>query len=427
MLKQLIRRYGYGSLILLLGACSWQTTQTPDYHVVFKTPLDEGYYVRIGIDNSGDWQLLQISDSRLQRQQNHEEVLYIGKSFDHIQPSFDAANVTGPTRFVCQLKKNAKVNRYTPCTSQLTVLEKATAKTKKVLYTTLTLGINLLFSDDNNEVKGELNTKKIRAMVAMIGLIAKVKDYAANQRTLLASSTCQTMATALTKFKEKILVEPVITDNSGFHRQQNLLQVTKVSTDACPQDLATSEVTVKWHPLPFTPFQFSATPSQKIVTYNAAKTRLSPNIVITGKRFHTFYPRHAFQNTDIKVSMREINAHSGRIRFYPIFINRTDHYLTITTMSLYVGNQLLSHQFAEKIVVPPRSKTAEHKIAIAREHVGELAYDALYGLINRTLTRPQAVKLQLSVGVSVKYFVDDHARTLFKKRKIPFLTLVGLQ
>ncbi len=406
---------------LTLTACGLlqPDDKVANYRVSYRSQLEpQGYYAQVAL-NDHTWQLQQISEQPLAVEKANQEVLFISPDY-RIQPVYQSAEFTNATEFVCRDLKTGKLANYMPCNSQLVVLNTGFRLTKALLEKTVTLGLS---NDENHSTTGELDLDKFAIMIQQSQLLQKIQDYQRQQSALQQqkNESCQRYLDHLASLSDRIKLQAQIQDNSGFYQNENLLRLIVPSQD-CPE---TSDKN-KWHyqvklaPAYFTAFEFTIHPERYELPHQPDYL-IQPVLTIHYKTFQRLYPSKSFADDNLAIGMKEINAHSGRIRFQIQFTNQSNHYLTIESISLYLNQAILTQTFTQTITLPPHSKTGVQELMF--EQQSQADYQIAYHLIQRKTTLNQS-NISLDIGLSVQYKLDNDYQTLYQKQTFIYGELV---
>jgi len=93
-------------------------------------------------------------------------------------------------------------------------------------------------------------------------------------------------------------------------------------------------------------------------------------------------------------------------------INKGATYITVEKLSFYVGSVILTKTLSPKMTLPPHA-TEKHKMRIN-------SYDAKSYLV-RSLTKDQAKRQKITLGLSVLYTANNKQASLLAKKHISYL------
>jgi hypothetical protein len=347
--------------------------------------LSDGYYILIEKKSDDDWVIKEISKKPITlnvkgfTKKVSNEVLYINETLDFVQPYY-ASHVLvqfilgGNPQFEC-IGMNHYYS-YSPCNSNLTVIA--------------------------GPAKEGLNHAKIAKIIKQINLIEKVKEYKE------ATEDCRNKQLIVNDFINKIRVEPQIVDKSGFYKGEKVVNVSKYIAGnlTCPVDLNDVKYSVSVGTCDNYHFTTNIEPKHYELKYNSESYFLKPTVTVVARTFENIFPKYINEDNSLRV---ECDGSSI------LFINKTDKFLQIKTISVYYNAEISNFNFGDKsLELAPQAITKE-PLLIKSYITPDIKKMSEY----RNITKDSALQQNISFGFAVKYrLVEQNIdRTLYKQNK----------
>ncbi|NPB08637.1 MAG: hypothetical protein GXN96_06890 [Aquificae bacterium] len=346
-----------------------------------------GYFVLIE-QKDGKWNIKEISETPLKRQNTSQEVLFIDKTFKYVQPAFEWAPSYKGGTFECNLlnKFDSYYSKYyNPCNSSLTKVEVGKSLGKNVLALLLTYG---LASGSHRS----LDIEKILKIIEETDLINQVKQFARE---------CNSLKEEVYSFLDRIRVEPKIIDKSGFYNGERIYSVDKEvrSQLYCPFKIEEVEYSVRLNIYP-QDFHIVADKTFFKLKYNQKGYLLQPKLELLHKKFVNVFPKY-------KAEDEIIGVYSDGSSF--VFTNKTDKYVKVTIISVYYNDSIAVTPLHKPIEMAPYSRTKPFKI-------DGFVNSEILKLSTYNLTKEKALNTNFLFGVAVKYVFLNQEKTLYSSR-----------
>lgn len=364
-------------------------------NIGFSGHQTDGYYVLIEEISENVWKIKKISESPLNIETLNDEILFINKSLNYVQPSFQKWYTIGNNfiHFSCSGTLGHRFSKkayYNPCDSKLTSY--------------------LAWADVY------LNKEKVVNIVNQTNLIAKVSET--RERIEKEKEECRKLQSIARGFIDKIIVEPAITDKSGFYKGEKIANVSKYIAGnlTCPVDLNDVKYSVSVGTYDNYHFTTNIEPKHYELKYNSEGYFLKPTINIVSKTFSELYPQDIFENQSLSIRLNKIKVnYSGEIEFNINIVNKSDKYISIDLLSFYINNSILTPTLT-KIELPPKSFKNDLNFKVSKRiDDKENIFEKAVGAIKVSVTKESAERTMLvSLGVSIKYNIDGIQNTLYK-------------
>jgi len=340
------------------------------------------------------WTINKILKEPIARESLQQEILYV-KNIDSPHPSVEtyyedyktallrASGVPDAHMFDCRAKNQNKPS-YNPCNSKLTTV----------------------YRGDYRLIAGD----KIFKIVKQTDIIAKVREIARLER-----EECLRVQSIASKFINKIIVEPQITDKSGFYKGEKIVNISKAISGrlTCPIDLGNVNYSVSMNISGG--FTANIEPKHYRVKYNAEGYFLKPTVTITGKTFKDIFPKYINEDNSLRIEFD-----GKKIRF----INKTNNFLQIKAIAIYYNEEVSNFTFGDNkaLKLPPQASTKE-PLLIKSYTTSDVIKMSKYS----SITKDFAMQQNISFGFAIKYRLvgEDIDKTLYKQNKYNLYKIVS--
>ncbi len=263
-----------------------------------------------------------------------------------------------------------------------------------------------------------VDNNKIAQVVKQTGLLSKVNEYVAVQMVAEAESQklrrvaeerCQKLQMAAEEFKTKIIIEPQISDRSGFFKTGE--PVVSVWTTIvqhtldCPMDLKNVEYSVSIQKFPTSDWDLEIDPSTYNLKYNNDGYYLKPSVTILSKKFSNIYPKYTNEDKSLRIDFDGTEVW---------LVNKTNNYLQVKSISVYYNGKISDLKLGESALELPPQSTKKEPILIDTLASDEVKAQALY-----QITKDSVMNRNILFGFAIKYMVVEQNidKTLFNQKK----------
>ncbi|MET0064835.1 MAG: hypothetical protein ABW076_00670 [Candidatus Thiodiazotropha sp.] len=357
------------------------------------TPRDT-YYALIEGAGDAQWKIVTIDDKPITRRGLNSEIIAIDLNAKRIWPAYTSNHVSrAGTTFVCMkgghMSDKHKVESYNGCNSNLIsagwTLERAWGE----------------------KVVVEPDAEKIAGILDATHLIREVQN-------------CDLSRNDDEKILSMIQVIPKVIDESGLYSGEDLIDVKRYIPGKgidCPVKDATNFV-VSISEKPKIPYEISIVPKKySNLSFDAQSMELHPEITIHRKTFKTLYISESLEGNELAVYVHTLSTASGKPYVSFDIANKTNRYLTIRSLSIYLNNEVYSQSYdGSQMVIPPESKATKTLL---------LPYKAEND-IQVQLSLAEAKRNALSIGISALYDDKGNKKTFYRQKEVRYSKALNL-
>jgi hypothetical protein len=228
-----------------------------------------------------------------------------------------------------------------------------------------------------------------------------------------ALSACRSKNLAAAKdFSEaELTVKPEIVDESGYYDHSELLKVTKTYSN---YDCFGGGVSGVKHNVSFdrasSTFDYDIDRTSVSLTQTDSPV-LTPKIVVKNRISGNAAVNDTFSNKELALKINSLGIRNRKLILDYDLHNNCNDYIKITGISVYVNNNILSLSGDEIKDMPPLSKSANKNLAFdTADNLAQIVDD-----VNFKINKGNENSSK-SIGVSVKYMVNNETKTMFVTR-----------
>lgn len=370
-----------------------------------------GIFVLIEEKADNVWAINKISKNPITRENLQQEILYvkdINSRFtsietyyeDHEIAFFKGRDLGIPDKyfFDCTAKNQNKPS-YNPCNSRLT--------------STHTMGL-IHYGPGAFRL---IDRDKIAEIIKQIDM---VNVYAAElrlerERIEEEKEECRKLQSIAREFIDKIIVEPIIIDKSGFYVGEKIVDVSKkiANTLTCPVNLNNVKYSVSIN-INDNHFATNIEPKHYEFKYNSEGYFLKPIVTIVARTFEDIFPKYINEDNSLRI---EFNGRGIR------FLNKTNNFLQVKSISIYYNGEISNFSFGDKALELAPQATTKEPLLIKSYATIEIIAKSVYP----DMTKSSAMKQNLSFGFAIKYRVVEQNidRTLYKQNEYNLYKIVS--
>ncbi|MES9990235.1 MAG: hypothetical protein ABW077_20240 [Candidatus Thiodiazotropha endolucinida] len=402
------------AIIMILGVCcaslvsgcvatapEKKTTQAArygefaiDFHDEKQSTPRYTYYALVERDGESQWRVVEIDNKPLKRRGLTTELIAIDLKEKRIWPAYTSSHVSvAGVTFVCMkgghMSDEHKLGSYNGCNSNL-------IKARWTLERTW-----------GEKVVVELDEKKIASLLETTNLIREVQD-------------CELTRSDDKKYLGKIQVVPQVIDKSGFYGGEELINVERHISGKridCPIK-GNTHYTVNITRKPKIPYEISILPRKySELTFEAENLELRPKITVRRKKFSSLNISELLDSSELSFFINTLGYTKDTPYVSFDILNKTNSYMSIRSLSIHIGEDVFTKSFqGREVVVPPRSRSSRSL---------RLPIEA-FDYVPVKLSRDEAERRILSIGVSAFYDVGGVQKTFFQKDEIKYLQALNL-
>ena len=361
---------------------------------------DDKYYVLVE-KSTGPYELKSITLERPNYQGQTQEILEVPRSKgDRFLPSYeetsewtyignysykqfsDDPNLTAAGTYSCALRSDK--TKYTPCTSKLTGF------------------INTDFFGLLGNTRFNLQPARLNKLVDEAHLKSEVK--ACREKNL---------AVAENTLKDNIVVEPTITDLSGFYDNSKLFDVVPTNYDCIIKN--TNEIKYILDAKAAANFNIQIDQTEFPICKDGSNCKFAPSIKILSKNINGLSVSDSFADDSLSLNVDKI-TNDGTLSMNYFLTNLSKKTVKIESISLYVDDDIIKKELRSEVELAPRQKLATQ--VMTSSNVNKATAEK----INFQLSKKNENK-KITIGVAVKYTVDGVQKTMFDSRDYTFKKL----
>lgn len=403
MYEKIVMLFLLGIIIFsLLGPSVAFAVQPLDIKFVLNEKLEPGYFIKIEETAENHWTIKAISNLTIKREQRSEEILYLNLNNMQVQPYYEHYSynrIHGDFRCTSTGEKviygetDLSANKYSPCNSALT---RMSASVNSILETAVSLGI----AAGSNKT---LDKEKIGKICEQTNLVAKVKECS--------------------EFMNKIIIDPRIIDESGLHSDANFFEVDKNKCTVesgnlkCPITISSKNENLS----------VVIEPESYNLKYDTNGYSLKPVVKILSKKFDTLHPKSIFEDQFVAIKLNKISVSRSLFAFDIDIQNKSENYVSIESVSFYINESIITPRLTQMELLPKSYKNNIRLSLSPSTKEEKEVFQSARKSIRTDITKYNADKVFITLGISSKYKMDNDNKSLFKSKQHNFSSLLNIE
>lgn len=365
-----------------------------DFHDEKKATPRYTYYALVESDGESQWRVVEIDNEPLKRRGLTTELIALDLKQKRIWPAYTSSHVSvGGSTFVCMkgghMSDEHKLGSYNGCNSNL-------IKARWTLERTW-----------GEKVVVEPDEEKIASLLETTNLVREVQD-------------CDLTRKDDKKYLGMIRIVPQVIDKSGFYRGEELINVERYipgNRIDCPVKGKT-HFTVNIRRKPKIPYEISIVPRKySELSFEADNLELRPKITVRRKKFYSLNISELLDSSELGFIINTLGYTKDTPYVSFDILNKTNSYMSIRSLSIHIGEDVFTQSFkGREVVVPPESRSSRSL---------RLPIEA-FDYVPVKLSRDEAERRILSIGVSALYDTGSGQKTFFRKDELRYSQVLNL-
>lgn len=389
-----------------------------DIEIGFKKAVADGYYLVLEkIDDS--WKLIEYSESRINRRNYNQDLLFIDYRLKYAQPFFEKIGYFNGSTFECGPYMDGR-SSYTPCSSHFTDVNLGLSFGKSFMAgeKTFKQGSTICKEIDREEIAAAIVQSGVLDVLRKVNIEKERQQALARER----AAKCAKERELLAIFSDGLKVDIKIINQSGYPYPANLVDFKKeMIIDNSPGSLKNSCVKI-------TAFSNS---DNYVIEFDKKESKVAygdnKNICIRSylkrRKFKGLFPGSNYSNNEIEVYLKSIEKKTnGSIAVKVSVGNKTKKYITLKSISFYLNDKIYTIKNQNLELAPLGVKDDSVYIL----PIGSKWYSSWVSYIEGFIAAREANSKVVSIDVSAKYKISNMVRTLFKEKKFYYKDLVQL-